>query len=225
MRGRGIIMSRNINVPGAHAAQATLAPCQTSGGHPDFGNISQYPSIGDSWFDGLMLSLGTHAAWAARSPRSRPRWTMQGTRSPDATGTLNILGDKGAVRQRPAAPARPAGPIWVTCSSARRVATGVPFHSVTATIGTTTRRVNDQPVGMDRNSARQPATSSFDPLSNLSRFAAVSGSKLAEAFSVFITSTCSTWSATFRLWPDRTRRRPTVADDPRLIQLGVRWSF
>src|SRR5262249_26496340 len=48
VRGHGIIMSHNVNVP-----VNSVRP------NPAFGNITQYDSIGDSWFNGLTLSLET----------------------------------------------------------------------------------------------------------------------------------------------------------------------
>ena len=65
LRGHGIIMSRNINVPTLTAAQAAaLGVANLGRPNPAFGNISQYEALGDAWFDGLTLSLDTrHAAW------------------------------------------------------------------------------------------------------------------------------------------------------------------
>src|SRR6185295_1769427 len=98
-RGNGIIMSRNINVPTLTAAQAnTLGVPNLGRPNPNFGNISQYQSIGDSWFNGLTLSLGTrNAAWGS----ARASYTL--SRALDDAGNaffqtpqdnFNILADK-----------------------------------------------------------------------------------------------------------------------------------
>ncbi|OFW29463.1 MAG: hypothetical protein A3G76_07420 [Acidobacteria bacterium RIFCSPLOWO2_12_FULL_65_11] len=65
LRGRAIIMSHNVNVPTLTAAQALALGIPNLGRpNPNFANISQYDSLGDSWFGGLTLSLGTpRARW------------------------------------------------------------------------------------------------------------------------------------------------------------------
>src|SRR6185436_3864189 len=53
LRGRGIIMSRNVNVP------TTTDPGVPNLGRPDprFANNTQFQSVGDSWYDGVTLAL------------------------------------------------------------------------------------------------------------------------------------------------------------------------
>jgi hypothetical protein len=53
LRGSGLIMSRNVNVP------TTTNPAVPNLGRPDprFANNSQYQSIGSSWYDGMTVSL------------------------------------------------------------------------------------------------------------------------------------------------------------------------
>jgi hypothetical protein len=89
--------------------------------------------------------------------------------------------------------------------------------------------VNDRPEGAGRNSARQPATSSFDV--RVSRAFAFHGRQrieaMAEAFNLLnhanvinVNNTFGTGTA-----PNPTFGQPTVFGDPRQIQFGVRWSF
>jgi hypothetical protein len=78
LRGDDIIMSRNINPPTLTPAQAALLGIPNLGRpNPAFGNISQFQSIGDSWYDGLTLALSTwNASWGrTRVSRCRSRST------------------------------------------------------------------------------------------------------------------------------------------------------
>src|SRR5207248_6219961 len=60
LRGRGIIMSRNINVPTLTVGEANARRVPNLGRpNPNFGHLSQYQSIGHAWVKCLTLSLGT----------------------------------------------------------------------------------------------------------------------------------------------------------------------
>jgi len=67
VRGRHIIASRNINVPGCTAATdplnptAPVDPVNLCRPNPNFGNISQYQGWADSRYDGMILSLEKRA--------------------------------------------------------------------------------------------------------------------------------------------------------------------
>jgi hypothetical protein len=100
LRGRAIIMSHNVNVPTLAAAQAEAQAVPNLGRpDPNFGNISQYDSIGDSWFHALTMSLGTRpASWG----HARVSYTLSD--SMDDAGNAffqtpqtqnDILADKG----------------------------------------------------------------------------------------------------------------------------------
>ncbi len=57
LRGQNIILSRNVNVPTCAAAiNANL--CRPD---PNFGNISRYEGSGDSYYNGLIVSLNKRA--------------------------------------------------------------------------------------------------------------------------------------------------------------------
>jgi hypothetical protein len=62
LRGRGLIMSRNINVPTtADASVPNLGRAD-----PRFANNSQYQAIGDSWFDGMTVEVTKRqSSWSA----------------------------------------------------------------------------------------------------------------------------------------------------------------
>jgi carboxypeptidase family protein/TonB-dependent receptor-like protein len=246
LRGHDIIMQRNINVP-------TLTPAQASAlgvanlGRPDaaFGNINQYQSIGDSWFNGLTMSVGTrNAVWGS----ARVSYTL--SQSLDDAGNaffqtpqdnFDVLADKGpsdndqrhrlVVSGAFGAAAGAAGrlPGGVQVGYVLSYATGVPFNPVTGTDRNNDTTVNDRPAGVGRNSARQPSTSAFDL--RVSRTFAPGGHRrietMVEAFNVFnhvnvlnVNNTFGTGTS-----PSPTFGQPTVAGDPRQVQLGIRWSF
>jgi hypothetical protein len=62
IRGIHIIMQRNLNVPTMTAAQE---PVNLGRPNPNFGNITQYSGQGDSYYNGMTLSIQQRAAsWA-----------------------------------------------------------------------------------------------------------------------------------------------------------------
>ncbi len=247
LRGRDIIMSRNINVPTlTAAAAAALGVANLGRPDPDFGNISQYQSIGDSWFNGLTLSLGTRrTAWGS----ARVSYTL--SKALDDAGNaffqtpqdnFDVLADKGPSDNDQRHRLVVSGEIGGTDASpigralggfqvgyVVSYATGVPFNPVTGTDRNADTTVNDRPVGVGRNSARQPSTSSVDL--RVSRSIAVHGARrveaMLEAFNVFNHVNVLNVNNTFGTGavPNPTYGQPTVAGDPRQIQLGVRWSF
>ena len=248
LRGRDIIMSRNINVPTLTAAQATaLGVANLGRPNPNFANISQYQSVGDSWFNGLTLSLGTrNAAWGS----ARVSYTL--SRALDDAGNaffqtpqdnFNILDDKGPSdndqRHRlvvsgtlgggPTASAVTRALAGVQIGYVFSFATGVPFNPMTGNDRNNDTTVNDRPLGVGRNSARQGATSSFDL--RVSRSLALGGRQrleaMIEAFNLFNHVNILNVNNTFGTGgtPNATYGQPTVAGDPRQVQVGVRWSF
>src|SRR4029079_19065355 len=78
LRGRGILMSHNVNVTTLTVAEAARLGIPNLGRpDPNFGNISQYDSIGDSWFDGVTVSLETRLAVWGRLRLSYTRSTAE----------------------------------------------------------------------------------------------------------------------------------------------------
>ena len=248
LRGHDIVMSRNINVPTLTAAQAAALGVPNLGRpNPNFGNISQYQSVGDSWFNGLTLSLGTRpAAWGG----ARVSYTL--SRALDDAGNaffqtpqdnFNILDDKGpsdndqrhrlvvsgTVGGEPKESAVSRALAGVQIGYVFSFATGVPFNPVTGNDRNNDTTVNDRPIGVGRNSARQPATSSLDL--RVSRSFALGGRRrleaMIEAFNLLNHVNILNVNNTFGpgATPNATYGQPTVAGDPRQLQLGVRWSF
>ncbi len=248
LRGRHIIMSRNINVPTLTAAQAAARGIANLGRpNPNVGNISQYQSIGDSWFHGLTLSLGTrNARWGS----ARVSYTL--SRALDDAGNaffqtpqdnFDVLADTGPSdndqRHRLVVSGTIGGPpetsevgralAGLQIGYVVSYATGVPFNPVTGNDRNNDTTVNDRPVGVGRNNARQPSTSTFDL--RLSRTFTLGGQHrieaMAEVFNLFNHFNVVNVNNTFGTGatPNPTYGQPTVAGDPRQIQLGVRWSF
>jgi hypothetical protein len=247
LRGRGIIMQRNVNVPTLTAAQAAALGVPNLGRpNPSFGNISQYQSIGDSWFNGLTLSIRTlNAGWGS----VRASYTL--SQALDDAGNaffstpqdnFDILADKGPSDNDQRHRVVVSGTLGDGSASAMRralggfqlgyvlsYAAGVPFNPVTGNDRNNDTTVNDRPVGAGRNSVRQPSTSSLDV--RLSRsFALRRANRLdamVEAFNVLNHPNVLNVNNTFGTGAlsNGTFGQPTVFGDPRQIQLGVRWSF
>jgi hypothetical protein len=181
LRGTGIIMQRNINVPTLTVAQANaLGVANLGRPDPRFGNITQYDALGDSWFNGLTASMTARpASWF----RARISYTL--SRALDDAGNaffntpqdnFDILADKGPSdndqRHRivvsgsvGAAAAGAAGPAGRAGTAARALrgfqlgyvfsyATPAPFNVVTGNDRNNDTTVNDRPAGVGRNSQR-----------------------------------------------------------------------
>src|SRR5207253_7835158 len=99
-RGLHIILSRNVNVPTLSAADATRLGVPNLGRpNPNFGNISRYESSGDSYYNGLTVSLNRRfTRWAG------VRFSYTLSKAIDDTGTaffftpqdnFNLRDDRG----------------------------------------------------------------------------------------------------------------------------------
>lgn len=107
-------------------------------------------------------------------------------------------------------------------------ATGVPFNVQLRADRNNDTTNNDRPAGVGRNSARQPASSTFDV--RLSRAFTFGGQRLeamVEAFNLFNHVNVVQVNNTFGPGPSPlpTFAQPTAVGDARQIQLGVRWTF
>jgi hypothetical protein len=237
LRGRQVIMQRNINVPTLSAAQAAALGVPNLGRpDPRFGNVSQYDSLGDSWFNGLTLSLSARrTAWGS----ARVSYTLSQALDDAGNAFFNtpqnnfdILGDKGPSDNDQRHRVVLSGTVDrlrpFQISYLWSFATGVPFNPVTGTDRNNDTNNNDRPVGVGRNSARQPSTSSLDL--RVSRSFTVGQHNfeaIAEAFNVFNHVNVILVNNTFGpgAAPLPTFGQPTAAADPRQVQLGVRWNF
>ena len=256
VRGHGIIMSRNVNVPTLTVAQAAALGIPNLGRpNPNFANISQYDALGDSWFDGLTVSLMTRS-----TPWGRARVSYTLSNAIDDVGNaffstpqdnFNILGDKGPSdndqRQRIVV----SGTFGDGTSARLRRALGgvqigyvfsygtpLPFNVVTGGDRNNDTTVNDRPEGVGRNSARfscfaniaeDCGSSTFDlRVSRPIRF----GDRrrldlMLEVFNLFNHVNTVNVNNTIGTGatPSPTFRQVTAIGDMRQMQLGVRWSF
>ncbi|MCU1386389.1 MAG: hypothetical protein JWL71_5086 [Acidobacteria bacterium] len=177
VRGHGILMSRNVNVPTLTAAQAAVLGVANLGRpNPAFGNISQYDAIGDAWFNGLTVSLETrHAPWGG----VRVSYTL--SKAEDDAGNAffqtpqtqnDVLADKGPSDNDQRHRLVVSGTIGDSTGAALRRALGgvqigwvlsygtaLPFNIVTGADNNNDTTVNDRPAGVGRNSGRMPCFS------------------------------------------------------------------
>jgi hypothetical protein len=174
LRGHEIVMSHNVNVPTLTAAQANALGIANLGRpNPNFGNISQYDSLGDSWFHGLTIALLTRSA-----PWGRARLSYTLSDSLDDAGNAffqtpqdnaNILGDKGPSDNDQRHRVVVSGTFGDGTSAAIRRALGGVQISYVFSYGSplsfnpqagvdlnNDTTINDRPAGMGRNSMRMP---------------------------------------------------------------------
>jgi hypothetical protein len=248
LRGHHIIMSRNINVPTVTAAEAArLGIANLGRPNPNFGNISQYQSIGDSWFNGMTLSFRTRTApWGA----ARLSYTF--SRSEDDAGNaffntpqdnFDVLADKGPSDNDQPHRVVLSGTVGGSDASPRMArataglqfgyvfswASGVPFNVVTGGDRNNDTTVNDRPVGVGRNSQRLPATSALD-LRVSRRFALPRGQQIEGILEVFnVTNHVNVLNVNNTFGAGTVAAssfgQPTLAGDPRQVQVGLRWTF
>jgi hypothetical protein len=251
VRGRELIVSRNVNVPTLTAAQAAAAGIPNLGRpDPEYGNISQYQSIGRSWYDGVTLSLRRRFSGFLSGRLSY----AYGKALDDAGNAFfftpqdnaNPGDDKGRSDNDQRHRLAVSGTIEVPragsgASAVRRLVAGfelgwiytygspLPFNIQTGADRNADTNVNDRPEGVGRNTGVGFSFSSLD-LRVSKRIAVTERFRLellADAFNALN-------HANYQLpnnviGPGPTPRPgyglPTAAADPRQIQLGLRASF
>jgi hypothetical protein len=256
VRGRGILLSHNVNVPTLTAAQAAASGVPNLGRpDPGYGNISQYDSLGDAWFNGLTLSVATRrTTWGG----VRVSYTL--SKAQDDAGNAffqtpqtqnDILADKGpsdndqrhrlvvsgtlgdgsSAKLRRALGGLQFGWVW-------SYGTALPFNVVTGADNNNDTTVNDRPAGVGRNSARMPCfgdstrtcgTAMFDM--RISRALSVTRTQrvelMLEGFNLFNRTNVVNVNNTIGNGPAPapTFQQVTAVGDMRQLQLGVRWNF
>src|SRR5262245_1997650 len=245
-RGLHLILSRNVNVP-----RFPLSAGAPNQGRPDpnFANISRYESSGDSYYDGLTVSLNRRfRRWVG----ARLSYTF--SKAIDNTGNaffftpqdnFNLRDERGrsdndqrhvlAVSGVLAAPEKSGGGLWrrvvagFQLSSIFRYGSALPFNIVTGADRNNDTNVNDRPVGVGRNTGEGFDFAALDlRLSRSIRFTERMGLEvIAEGFNMFNRANFQLPNATFGTGatPNPNFGRPTAAADPRQIQFGLRLSF
>src|SRR4051812_10313926 len=186
VRGHGILLSHNVNVPTVTAAQAAaLGVANLGRPDPTVGNVSQYDALGDAWFNGLTVSLETrHAPWGG----VRVSYTLSNAED-DAGNAFfqtpqtqnDILADKGPSDNDQRHRLVISGTLGGGSSSGSTGAaslnralggvqigwvyafgTALPLNVVTGADNNNDTTVNDRPAGVGRNSARMACFSDID---------------------------------------------------------------
>ncbi len=243
LRGRHIILSRNVNVPTCSDASQNL--CRHD---PNFGNISYMESSGDSWYDGAFLTLGKrHGNWL------ETRFSYTFSKSLDNAGNFffsspqnnfDLRGNKGLSdndqRHRLtfsgslSAPQQGRSTLnrivkGVQLSWIYSYASALPFNVQLGFDRNGDTNNNDRPVGVGRNTGRGFDFSSLDlRLSKKFGFGETRSLELlVEGFNVLNRSNFTVPNNIYGAGtsPLPSFGRPTQAFDPRQIQLGFRFAF
>lgn len=244
-RGLHLILSRNVNVPTLTAAQGVP---NLGRPNPNFANISRYESSGDSYYNGLTVSLNRRfARWVG----ARLSYTF--SKALDNTGNaffftpqdnLNLRDERGrsdndqrhtlAVSGTLAAP-NGGDALWRRAAAGfqlswiYRYGSALPFNIVMGSDRNNDTNVNDRPVGVGRNTGEGFDFASFDlRLSRRIRFTERYGLEvIAEGFNLFNRANFQLPNNTFGTGttPLPAFGRPTGAADPRQIQFGLKLSF
>ena len=245
-RGLHLILSRNVNVP---RFPASAGVPNLGRPNPDFANISRYESSGDSYYDGLTVSLNRRfTRWAGA------RVSYAFSKALDNTGNaffftpqdnFNLRDDRGRgdndQRHRLALSGTLEVPETKSDAGWRRVVEGfqlsyifsygspLPFNIQTGADRNFDTNVNDRPVGVGRNTGEGFDFVSFDVrLSRRIRLTERLGVEvIAEAFNVFNRANLQLPNNVFGTGttPSPAFGKATGASDPRQLQFGLRFSL
>ena len=245
LRAKHVILSRNANAP-------TVPPSagQPNLGRPDpnWGNISRFEGAGNSYYDGMVVSLNKRASrWATM----RLSYTL--SKTIDDAGNFffstvqnnfNIRDDRGLSdndqRHRFVVSGSLEAPQQSTGSVARLLhgfqfgyiftyGSRLPFNVLLGNDRNFDSNNNDRPIGVGRNTGRGFDFASLD-LRVSRRFRLterVDLQLLAEGFNVLNRTNFGVPNNTFGsgVNPLPTFRRPTAAFDPRQFQFGIKMQF
>jgi hypothetical protein len=246
LRGLHLILSRNINVP-RFPASANLPNLGRP--NPDFGNISRYESSGDSYYHGLTVAFNKRAA---RIASVRLSYTL--SKSIDNAGNFffsspqdnfNLRDERGlsdndqrhrlVISGLLEAPPAARSSVWRRALAGFQLsyiftyASRLPFNIQTGADRNFDTNFNDRPAGVGRNTGRGFDFAALD-LRLSRRFQLTERVRLeaiAEGFNVLNRANFQVPNNIFGTGqtPLATFGRPTAANDPRQLQLGLRLSF
>jgi carboxypeptidase family protein len=250
VRGQGLILSRNVNVPTLSAAQAAARGVPNLGRpDPQWANISRYEALGESSYDGITVSLRRRlAGWA--SGRMSYTWSKAFDDAGNAfffspQDNSVIRGEWGAAdndqRHRLVASGTAEVARGTNAGGLRQVVGGLrfagllsygsplPFNVTTGRDDNNDTNNNDRPPGVSRNSGRGFAFCSLDL--RVSRVIVLgpraSVEMIVEGFNVLNRANLQLPNGVFGPgpMPRAAFGQPTGATDPRQIQFGLRASF
>ncbi|HEV2802503.1 MAG TPA: TonB-dependent receptor [Pyrinomonadaceae bacterium] len=252
LRGRHLILSRNVNVPTLSAAEAAARGVANLG-RPDsrFANVSRFESSGESTYDALTVSLNRRPA---RGMSLRLSYTL--SKAIDTSGNFffstpqnnfNLRDERGlsdndqrhrltfsGSLEAPPADGQDAS-LWRRATRGFQLsyiftyASPLPFNIQTGTDRNNDTNPNDRPLGVGRNTGRGFDFASLDlRLSRRFRLTErVRLEALAEGFNVFNRANLQLPNNVFGTGqtPNANFRTPTAAADPRQLQFGLRLDF
>ena len=240
LRGRHIIMSRNVNVP------TTTDPNVFNLGRPDgaVANNSQYQSIGDSWYDGLTVAFiqrpvkwgsfrvsytyskafDTSGNFFFSTPQDNDDIAAERGRSDnDQRHRLTVSGTANSPVSRGSSFWEVIAADW-SLTGIFTYTSALPYNIVLSFDRNGDTNLNDRPPGVGRNAGNGFDYRSFDlrlarriPITR-----EVTVEAIIEAFNVLNRDNYQVPNNTFG---SPTFGLPTAVNDPRQIQLGLRVTF
>lgn len=245
--GRGLIMSRNVNVPTLTAAQAAaLGVANLGRPDPSWANIGQFDSLGRSRYDGLTLSFRSNAG---RLLNTRVSYTLSSGKDDSGNFFFSQPQDANDIHadwgpsdndQRHRLTMSGVGEWPRREDPLSRVFGGfelsyvfvytsaVPFNPQTGNDRNNDTNVNDRPAGLGRNSSRGFDLATLDVrVARRFRVSDVEIEGLVEAFNVLNRTNLQLPNATYGpgATPNPTFGVATAAGDPRQVQFGIRVAF
>lgn len=247
VRGKHIILSRNVNVPRFPASAGVI-----NLGRPDprFANISCFESSGESRYDGMLVSFKRRfSRWA----QTRVSYTL--SKAIDNVGNaffftpqdnFNLRDERGladndqrhrlAVSGSFVVPAGTGDESWFGRAVSGfelgyifQYGSRLPFNVLTGADRNNDTNVNDRPAGVGRNTGRGFDYASIDlRLSRRYRFGERANLEvIVEGFNVLNRANLQLPNNTFGTGasPLPSFGRPTAADNARQIQFGLRFNF
>jgi hypothetical protein len=204
LRGRDLIMSRNIN--------PAVRPVN-----------NQYQSIGDSWYDGLTLAVSWRPALRLSYTFSKGLDTSGNFFFSTPQDSNDIRAERGRSdndqRHRLTLSGTLAAPAGLQLSYVYAYTSALPFNIQLPNDRNGDTNFNDRPPGVGRNTGRGFDSRSLD-LRLSRRFGRVEA--IVDAFNVF---NRANYQAPNNIITSPTFGQPTAAGDPRQVQVGVRVTY
>jgi hypothetical protein len=240
LRGRHIIMSRNVNVP------TTTDPAVFNLGRPDpmVANNGQFQSVGDSWYNGLTVAFtqrpGRWGSFRASYTYSKAFDTAGNFFFSTPQDNGNIAAERGRSdndqRHRLTlsgtlnSPVARNGSAW-SALAADWSLTGIftytsalPYNMVLSFDRNGDTNLNDRPVDVGRNAGRGFDYKSFD-LRLARRIPVAEQVELEAILETFNVFNRKNYQGPNNTSGSPTFGAPTAVNDPRQVQLGLRVSF
>ncbi|HEX8291980.1 MAG TPA: hypothetical protein VF570_09515, partial [Pyrinomonadaceae bacterium] len=250
LRGRRLIISRNVNAPTLTAAEARrLGVANLGRPDPAWGNVGRYESSGDSYYDGMFVSFNLRAAaWGG----ARVSYTL--SKAIDTAGNFffsspqdssNLRDERGLSDNDQRHRLTLSGTLEAPRAGAPRLlrrslagfqlgyiftyASATPFNVLTGNDRNGDTNFNDRPAGLGRNTGRGFGFASLD-LRLSRRFRLTERAELETVVEGFNVLNRANYQVPNNVYgtgatPLPSFGLPTAAADPRQVQLGLRLTF